>query len=151
MSGSAEGSVAEGGMRSWLGLALVLATLGCEKDKPKPPPPAAPPSSSAGELAPVPSVSSKERDETVAPIDAGTFAIGAVSDVGPAGPATASAYGVVMVSKSEDLYVATPGTGKGGTFSPIQIGAGSFSEVDRGPAIAGEFAYFISKGRLLRK
>jgi hypothetical protein len=138
-------------MRIWLGLVLSLV-VGCEKEKPKPPPPPATPSSSSEEIvAPVPSVSSKERDETVAPVDAGTFAIGAVSDIGPAGPATASAYGVVMVSKSDDVYVAAPGTGRGGTFKPIQIGAGSFSEVDRGPAVAGEWAYFISKGSLLRR
>lgn len=139
-----------------MGLSLLLVS-GCKKDEPKPnpvPSTKSTPSASAsatGEWT-VPDVKSEEKDEAPdAPrVDGGAFATGALSDIGPAGPASASPFGVVMITKQDDVVLAAPGKEKG-SFKSITLVASSFSEIQPAPSIAGDFAYFISHGKLVRR
>jgi hypothetical protein len=140
-------------------LGTLLALAGCEKRQaaPAPVPDAgATPRASASSTAPVewtlPNVKSEERDESPdAPrVDGGVFRAGTLSDVGPAGPAAASPYGVVMISKRDEVVVAAPGKAKG-SFKSITLVASSFDEKGPPPAIAGEHAYFVSRGKLTRR
>ena len=89
-----------------------------------------------------------EKDEAPASGDAGGARTGELADVGPAGPATASARGVVMVTKSDELVLAKLAKA---AFEPVKTGADAFSPYSRGPAIAGDHAYWISKQRLVRR
>ncbi len=134
-------------------LALALFALGCD-DAAKPPPTAAPSAtpavSSAKPEPPLPSARSIEREEPPFARDAGVAALGEVVEVGPAGPATASARGIVAVTKADELVLA-PLRGKKAAISRIQAGADMLRPNARGPAVAGDFAYWISKGRLVRR
>jgi hypothetical protein len=140
----------------WLVVGLsVLFASGCKKDTPKPVPVAStktsPSASASGEFA-IPDVKSEEKDEAPdAPrVDGGAFATGALSDVGPAGPASASPFGVVMITKQDDVVLAAPGKEKG-SFKSITLVASTFSEIQPAPSIAGDFAYFITHGKLVRR
>lgn len=141
--------------RIWLAIGLALAAC---KDKPPPPKAApsasAPPpaSASAAPLASAPASSrSVERDEAPATGDAGGLAPGELNDVGPAGPATASPRGVVMITKSDTVALARAGDTKKGGFSPVTAGADAFRPYARGPAVAGDHAYWVSGSRLVRR
>ncbi len=100
----------------------------------------------------LPSVKSEERDEAPdAPhVDGGAFKAGTLSDIGPAGPASASRFGAVMISKRDEVVLAPPGKTKG-SFKGITLVASSFAEKAPPPAIAGEYAYFVSNGKLARR
>ena len=143
---------------SWR-LAPVLALLlpigsGCdEKPKPLPaastkPAPSAAPKPSAK---PLPSAKSAETEEPDAAArvlgDAGV--LGDLNDVGPAAPATASERGVVLITK-DDRVVLAPLAKKGGALDPVKEPAAAFT-LARGPAVAGAHAYWVSKGRLVRR
>src|SRR5262245_8452768 len=107
--------------RSAMLIALGLTFTACKKDDPKPVPvtSASAPAPSASSNAPrewtLPTVKSEERDEAPdAPrVDGGAFASGPLSDVGPAGPASASRFGVVLITKLDEVVLAKPGKDKG--------------------------------------
>ena len=140
--------------------ALVSLTA-CKREQPTPSPvhsvtaaPSAPPSARPappGEWT-VPNVKSDERDEAPdAPhADGGVFKAGTLSDVGPAGPASASRFGVVMITRRDEVVLAPPGKAKG-SFKGIALVATAFAEKAQPPSIAGEYAYFISNGKLARR
>jgi hypothetical protein len=73
--------------------------------------------------------------------------VGPAAEIGPAGPATATPDGVVLLTKDERLLLARATAGK---FAPVGEPAGSLAALGRGPAVAGGRAYWISGGRLVR-
>lgn len=80
-----------------------------------------------------------------------------LADVAPAGPATATARGVVMVTRDNAAHFAryTPrprGASAGETqVTPLELGAAQLVALRRGPAVLGGFAYWIDGKRLLRR
>ena len=132
-----------------LGPLLVLA-LGCQRERPKPV--AEPASSASARSTPAPTATSVERDEQLeAGAEAGLGEAPELSDIGPAGPATASERGVVMITRDDELVLsALPKTPKE-SFEGISLDGGAFFPYGRGPALAGDYAYWISKGRLVAR
>lgn len=142
-----------------LTLGVSVALAGCKQEEPLPAPArsAAPTkSASTSPSAPaewtLPNVKSEEKDEAPdAPkVDGGAFKAGTLSDIGPAGPAAASPFGVVLISKRDEVVLAQPGKTKG-SFKSISLVASAFHEKAPPPAIAGEHAYFVSNGKLARR
>lgn len=88
-----------------------------------------------------------EHDEDASATDAGG-ALLELSDVGPASPAAASERGVVMVTKDDRIALAP--LGKKGRVEAVKEPKDSFA-LARGPSVAGEFAYWVSAGRLVRR
>lgn len=81
--------------------------------------------------------------------DSSSWSLGELSDIGPAGPASAWTRGVVMVSKANELVV-LPVDGAG-RFRELDADTASFAKYGRGPALTDRFAYWIDqRGRLLR-
>lgn len=87
----------------------------------------------------------------------GPFIVDALVDVAAAGPATAMERGIVMVNRKSELWVARLAVPLGREPSPgaTPIGvlpdrAGPFP-LGRGPAVRQGFAYWVSRGRLLRQ
>lgn len=144
----------------WLLAALELASA-CEKKRP--PAPGAPadaapstPSSVSTKASAAPSSRpSEERDEVVAKsprqADAGSAKAGTLADVGPAGPASASRFGVVMITRDDGVTLAALPDKRGAPIATVEQDGGAFAPFARGPAVAGEHAYWISKGRLVRR
>lgn len=88
---------------------------------------------------------------------AGPFVIDALVDVAAAGPITSTEAGVAMVNRRNELWLArlerALGNGAAPRETPIASlpdGAGPFP-LGRGPAIRRGWAYWISRGRLLRQ
>lgn len=73
--------------------------------------------------------------------------VGEAAEIGPAGPATAAPNGVVLVTKDDRVLLARA---SGRKFEPIGEPAEAFSALGRGPAVASEKAYWVSRGRLVR-
>jgi hypothetical protein len=108
-----------------------------------------------------------ERNEPAEAPDAGKHArpssgawiIDDLSDVGPAGPAAATPEGVVLVTRDNELVEARwsppahpPGRRPGPTvIAPVELPRERFAPFARGPAVLGDYAYWISKGRLVRR
>lgn len=160
-------------MRSvWL-LASLITLLGvtasCSRDKRSgnggaglgTTPPSLPAAQRANEEAPAggPSEATKPVEEVPEPSappevvaaapDSSSWSLGELSDIGPAGPASAWTRGVVMVSKANELVV-LPVNGAG-HFRELDAEASSFAKYGRGPALTDRFAYWIDqRGRLLR-
>ena len=142
-----------------VGLALVVAlSTGCDRggDKTRATPSARPSASALASAASRPSLEpapkSSERDEpdaAVADKDAGALSAGELFDIGPAGPASASPIGVVMISKDDDVVVAA--LNDKGKLDPVALDGGAFSTFTRGPGVTASHAYWISKGRLVRR
>lgn len=81
-----------------------------------------------------------------------------LNDVGPAAPASAFARGVVLITRSDELALAkleqVPSKAKkpaAGAIAPVSRGPADFLSVARGPGVSATHAYWISKGRLLRR
>lgn len=79
--------------------------------------------------------------------------LGKLFDVGPAGPATASSAGVVLLTRKDELLLAPLG---GSDPARAKLPAVSAEPADlaplgRGPAVAGGKAYWVSRGRLVRR
>lgn len=79
-------------------------------------------------------------------------------DVGPAGPAAASEHGIVFITSSDDVAVAALTKPKRSaaphtTTAPVKtIAAGtSFRHSTRPPVVLGQYVYWVSGGRLLRR
>lgn len=81
------------------------------------------------------------------------IALRELSDVGPAGPATATEEGVVMVTKSGRVALARSAKGpvSKGKIDSVSEPAPAFAILGRGPAVAGGFAHWIAGGRLVRR
>jgi hypothetical protein len=142
-------------------LGALLLSAGC-KDKETAPAPAPATSatqsaSAARSSAPVaPSVASappkKPKDEVVGerPAKDGKLAgidFGDVSEIGPAGAASASAEGVVLVTSKGEVVVVPEAR----FASPPVLAAADFAPTARGPAIADGAAYFVLQGKLVRR
>jgi hypothetical protein len=159
---------------------LLLALVGCNprKDdpttaagapvattKPKPKPSATPlPSADLGDEvveeapkhhAPKP-LTKKEQDDH--PVESSRYLLDDLNDIGPAGPAAASARGVVMITRDNELITAKllqpPSKSPkptAGAFADVPRGSQDFFAVARGPAVSSTHAYWITKGRLVRR
>jgi hypothetical protein len=80
--------------------------------------------------------------------------LGELADVGPAGPATATATGVVLVSRDERVFVARAQPGARPEqlrFSVIDAPKNSFAPLARAASVAAGHAYWVSHGRLVRR
>lgn len=119
-------------------------------------PASSPPASTAAEpRSPEPPASGQKDDK---PVENGRFVLDDLNDVGPAAPAAAFAQGVVMVTRADELVLAKLSRPLGKSKKPA---AGSiehttrdpseFWPVARGPAVSATHAYWISKGRLVRR
>jgi hypothetical protein len=92
------------------------------------------------------------------PVVSSRYLLDGLNDVGPAAPAAAFAEGVVMVTRSDELSLAklrAPlSKSKKSVASEIgetTRGRQDFWPVARGPAVSSTHAYWISKGRLVRR
>jgi hypothetical protein len=92
------------------------------------------------------------------PAESSRYLLDALNDVGPAAPAAAFAHGVVMVTRSDELAVSKllqpPSKSKkpaAGELEPTSRSAQEFWPVARGPALSATHAYWISKGRVVRR
>lgn len=109
--------------------------------------------------APAPSVTAPVASAPVSPggdLDE-AFIVDELVDVGPAGPASAHAAGVVLVDKKDTVHLARRGplpkgaASKPSPITPLDLPRDAFAPYGKGPAIAGPHAYWISQGRLLRR
>jgi hypothetical protein len=132
--------------------ALLLGSWGCDRDQPAhPPAPSASVSAPAAPVAsapPPPSARSVEREEGAQP-DAAAVRAGEPAEVGPAAPASASSRGVVLVNRSDEIELARLEAKS--KLGRVKSEASAFRSFARGPAIAGDFAYWVSSGRLVRR
>jgi hypothetical protein len=92
------------------------------------------------------------------PSEQSRFVLDGLNDVGPAAPASAFSRGVVMVTRSDELELcrlsAPPSKSKkpaAGAVEPSARSSDSFWPVARGPAVSATHAYWVSKGRLVRR
>lgn len=126
-----------------------------------PPPPTStaaapdPPEASAAPATSATPSASGQPDEAAALPD--TWRLDELADVAPAGPATATNRGVVMVTRDNQVHLAsyTPlaaGAEPGETqVRPLAITADNLVAQRRGPAVQGDFAYWIDGNNLLRR
>lgn len=122
------------------------------------PPPALPDAPSAAaptRQAPRPLAEGEKDDK---PVTRSRFLLDGLNDLGASAPASAYARGVVMVTRSDELALCKltqpPSRSKKpapGTIEPTSLPAESFQSVARGPAVSASHAYWISKGRLVRR
>ena len=157
---------------------MLLALGGCDsrtpppeaaplsKPKPKPtpsPPPAieardvdpAPPAAKSKPQAPKP-LADNEKDDK--PVQNSRYVLDGLNDIGPAAPAAAFAHGVVMITRTDELAISKlllpPSKSKKpapGALEPTPHGAQEFWSVARGPALSATHAYWVSKGRVVRR
>ncbi|MBN1606888.1 MAG: hypothetical protein JW940_09665 [Polyangiaceae bacterium] len=108
-----------------------------------------------------------ERNEPAENTDAGKhrrpssdeWVIDELCDVGPAGPAAATPHGVILVTRDNELVrarwtppVGPPARRPGPTvIAPVDLPRERFAPFARGPAVLADHAYWISKGRLVRR
>jgi hypothetical protein len=79
--------------------------------------------------------------------------LGDLFDIGPAGPATASSNGVVLLTRRDQLLTA-PLVGSDPSRAKLPAANAEGAELaplGRGPAIASGMAYWVSRGRLVRR
>ncbi len=88
---------------------------------------------------------------------AGSFVIDALVDVAAAGPITATEAGVAMVNRRNELWLARLQRALGSGSAPRETPLAALPDsaapfpLGRGPAIRRGWAYWVSKGRLLRQ
>ncbi|HWZ89209.1 MAG TPA: hypothetical protein VNW92_10175 [Polyangiaceae bacterium] len=125
-----------------------------------PTPPSAAPSADA-----IDSLSVSELpDESAAPVPSANaptppskVIIDDAQAIGPAGPMTADANGVVMIDRSDELHVAkrapssTSLHSERARFAPVSGGPNDFFAVARGPLLLRGKAYWIRDGKLVRR
>lgn len=97
-----------------------------------------------------------EKDDKLA--QSSNYVLDGLNDVGPAAPAAAFAQGVVMVTRTDELAFARlrlpPSKAKkpaAGEMLETQLGPQAFWPVARGPAVSATHAYWVSKGRVVRR
>lgn len=153
------------------GVALcALLAMACDKtgshaaaSSASPAPAPAPTKRAVPPEAPAPSASARsdESEETPHASKPGAtspWILDELADVGPAAPATASPAGVVMITRDDRALLARFDDKKLGRgdrpattpVTPVTPGAAAFVHFAHGPAVHGGFAYFTSKGRLVR-
>ena len=116
-------------------------------DKPAPPQPKPSPPKPLAE---------NEKDDK--PVENSRYLLDGLNDIGPAAPAAAFAHGVVMITRSDELVISKllqpPSKSKkpaAGALEPSAHGPQDFWSVARGPALSPTHAYWVSKGRLVRR
>lgn len=114
------------------------------------PPVAAPDAASPQAVAMAPAARPEATEAVDAPLPTIELSPGKTRlfDLGPAGPATATRDGVVMVTRDERVLVAKLTSRD---VLPIGEATESFFAFGRGPAVLEGFAYWVSKGRLVRR
>ena len=97
-----------------------------------------------------------EKDDR--PTQNSRYVLDDLNDVGPAAPAAAFARGVVMITRNDELAISKlllpPSKSKKpapGAVEHATRGSQDFWPVARGPAISKTHAYWVSKGRLVRR
>jgi hypothetical protein len=118
------------------------------------PPPARPSAAAPKEVEEPP----EQRDAATDAGASGPYRTGELQDVGPAGPASATRVGVVMVTRNNQVLVAKPrnGTPRPGhtrtaRLVPVKADPEAFFPYAAGPAVIGSHAYWIADGKLLRR
>lgn len=116
------------------------AAMAAPKSKPQPPKPLA----------------ENEKDDK--PVQNSRYLLDGLNDIGPAAPAAAFAQGVVMITRADELLMSKlllpPSKSKKpapGALEPTTHGAQEFWSVARGPAVSATHAYWVSKGRVVRR
>jgi hypothetical protein len=107
---------------------------------------------------PKPPAALQENQKDDRPVENSRFLVDGLNDVGPAAPASAFAQGVVMVTRSDELSIVKllqpPSKSKKPAQSPLEAtgrGSEDFWPVARGPAVSATHAYWVSKGRIVRR
>jgi hypothetical protein len=97
-----------------------------------------------------------ERDDR--PVTSSRFVLDELNDIGPAAPSAAFAFGVVLVTRSDELValklLQPPSKSKKpapSALEPTTRGPAEFWPVARGPAVSNTHAYWVSKQRLVRR
>lgn len=97
-----------------------------------------------------------EKDDK--PVGNSRYLLDGLNDVGPAAPAAAFANGVVLITRTDELaiskLVAPPSKSKkpaAGELDEIRRSQQDFWPVARGPAVSATHAYWVSKGRVVRR
>jgi len=142
----------------------VLALLAsCGRKEPAPPAPVpsvrAPVASAAPAVQSAPPAVSARPPPPVsvrAELDGGAdpgLVLGELSDIGPAGPVTASSAGAVMVTRTDRVLVSRPEGTKPARarFPAVAAEAADFAPLGHGPSVADGHAYWVSRGRLVRR
>ncbi len=75
--------------------------------------------------------------------------LGQVADVGPAAPMTATANGIVLISKNDRAHLAQ--RKEGGGFDAIHAPTEAFARYGRGPAVPSAYAYWVSPRSMLMR
>jgi hypothetical protein len=133
------------------------------KAKPSAPPPELEPDAPHEAVSPAPvkarapkALADNEKDDK--PVENSRYLLDGLNDVGPAAPAAAFARGVVMVTRTDELVMAKllqpPSKAKkpvAGAIEPMPRGPQDFWPVARGPALSSTHAYWVSKGRVVRR
>lgn len=160
----------EGASRGLCAVSLLALAAACSRAEPARRVPSATASSAQASAAPAGSASASgapphaaapsARPATTSVIEQKTDAgipglvLGELAEVGPAAPATVAPEGVVLVTKDDRLLVAarsSPAHAEKARFSPIDAPGAAFAPLARGPGVAGGFAYWISRRRLVRR
>jgi hypothetical protein len=99
-----------------------------------------------------------ENEKDDKPVENSRYLLDGLNDVGPAAPASAFARGVVMITRTDELVTAKllqpPSKAKKpvvGVIEPTSRGPQDFWSVARGPALSSTHAYWVSKGRVVRR
>ena len=132
-------------------LACLLFFMGCREKGKNSPKGKTAPSLSAKPAWPKPRAPTKiqEKDEAKPTLidSSNSKRHGPLNDVGPAAPMVAATDSVLLLSKDDQLHTARRKKDK---FSPIELDAENF-RMARGPALTETHAYWVSKGRLVRR
>lgn len=87
----------------------------------------------------------------------GAFIVDELADVAPAGPATAHELGILLVTKQDEVLLARRGAWAQSSrrattpIAHLELPRGALAPYARGPAVVGEHAYWVSRGRLVRR
>jgi hypothetical protein len=99
-----------------------------------------------------------ENEKDDKPVQNSRYLLDGLNDIGPAAPAAAFAHGVIMITRTDELAISKllqpPSKSKKPTAGVIEAtthGAQEFWSVARGPALSTTNAYWVSKGRLVRR
>ena len=100
----------------------------------------------------------RENEKDDKPVQNSRYLLDGLNDIGPAAPAAAFAHGVVMITRSDELAISKllqrPSKSKkpaAGAFEENSRGPQDFWSVARGPAVSATHAYWVSKGRVVRR
>ncbi|HXK19787.1 MAG TPA: hypothetical protein VNG33_18375, partial [Polyangiaceae bacterium] len=99
-----------------------------------------------------------ENEKDDKPVQNNHYLLDGLNDIGPAAPAAAFARGVVMITRSDELEISKllqpPSKAKkpsAGSLETTARGAKDFWPIARGPAVSATHAYWVSKGRVVRR